>query len=136
LTGNQTKAGILTFSSSPIAPTPTAGDNSTKVATTAFCASQDLGVGQTWQNVTASRTAGATYTNTTGKPIFVAYNNIKVGSNGVKITVNGLPLYSTVYNSISANHDGNVITFIVPNNSTYRADATEGTLEFLWYELR
>ena len=97
---------------------------------------KEIGVGQTWQNVTASRTAGATYTNTTGKPIFVAYNNIKVGSNGVKITVDGLLFYSTVYNSISANHDGNVIAFIVPNNSTYRADATEGTLEFLWYELR
>lgn len=35
-TGAQTIAGIKTFSSSPIAPTPTPGDNSTKVATTAF----------------------------------------------------------------------------------------------------
>ena len=35
-TGNETKAGVLTFTSSPIAPTPTVGDNSTKVATTAF----------------------------------------------------------------------------------------------------
>lgn len=35
-TGNETVAGTKTFSSSPIAPTPTAGDNSTKVATTAF----------------------------------------------------------------------------------------------------
>lgn len=36
LTGNQTIAGTKTFSSSPIAPTPTSGDSSTKVATTAF----------------------------------------------------------------------------------------------------
>ena len=36
LTGNQTIAGVKTFSSSPIVPTPTSGDNSTKVATTAF----------------------------------------------------------------------------------------------------
>lgn len=36
LTSAQTVAGIKTFSSSPIAPTPTAGDNTTKVATTAF----------------------------------------------------------------------------------------------------
>lgn len=36
LTGNETVAGTKTFSSSPIAPTPTTGDNTTKVATTAF----------------------------------------------------------------------------------------------------
>lgn len=36
LTGNQTIAGTKTFSSSPVVPTPTAGDNSQKVATTAF----------------------------------------------------------------------------------------------------
>ena len=36
LTGNQTIVGVKTFSSSPIVPTPTSGDNSTKVATTAF----------------------------------------------------------------------------------------------------
>lgn len=36
LTTAQTLAGIKTFSSSPIAPTPTGGDSSTKLATTAF----------------------------------------------------------------------------------------------------
>lgn len=36
LTGDQTIADVKTFSSSPIVPTPTAGDNSTKGATTAF----------------------------------------------------------------------------------------------------
>lgn len=33
---DQTIAGVKTFTSSPIVPTPTAGDNSTKVATTAY----------------------------------------------------------------------------------------------------
>jgi len=37
---NQTIAGVKTFTSSPIAPTPTAGDNSTKIATTEFVALQ------------------------------------------------------------------------------------------------
>jgi hypothetical protein len=36
LTTNQTIAGTKTFSASPICPTPTPGDNSTKAATTAF----------------------------------------------------------------------------------------------------
>jgi len=43
LTTAQTIAGIKTFSSSPIVPTPSAGDNSTKVATTAYLDSK-LGV--------------------------------------------------------------------------------------------
>lgn len=38
-TGNETIAGIKTFSSSPIIPTPANGDNSTAGATTAFVAS-------------------------------------------------------------------------------------------------
>jgi hypothetical protein len=36
LTGDQTVAGTKTFSASPVAPTPSANDNSTKVATTAY----------------------------------------------------------------------------------------------------
>lgn len=36
LTGNQTAAGVKTFSSSPIGPTPATNDNSTKLATTAY----------------------------------------------------------------------------------------------------
>jgi hypothetical protein len=38
LSGAQTIIGVKTFNSSPIAPTPTGGDSSTKVATTAFVA--------------------------------------------------------------------------------------------------
>ncbi len=36
LTGNQTIGGTKTFSASPVVPTPAAGDNSTKAATTAY----------------------------------------------------------------------------------------------------
>ena len=36
LTGDQSISGIKTFTSSPVLPTPTAGDNTTKGATTAF----------------------------------------------------------------------------------------------------
>ena len=40
LTGNQTVAGVKTFSSSPIAPTPSVNTNNTQVATTAFVRNQ------------------------------------------------------------------------------------------------
>lgn len=36
LSGNQTVAGTKTFSSSPVVPTPSVSDNSTKAATTAY----------------------------------------------------------------------------------------------------
>lgn len=36
LTGAETVAGVKTFSSSPVIPTPTAGDNTTKAASTAY----------------------------------------------------------------------------------------------------
>jgi hypothetical protein len=41
LSGNQTIAGVKTFSSSPILPTPAAGDNSQAAATTAFVKAQN-----------------------------------------------------------------------------------------------
>ena len=43
LTGNQTVAGTKTFSSSPVVPTPSDSDNSTKAATTAFVENSFLG---------------------------------------------------------------------------------------------
>ena len=43
LTGNQTVAGTKTFSSSPVVPTPSESDNSTKAATTAFVETSFLG---------------------------------------------------------------------------------------------
>ena len=45
LTGAQMVAGTKTFSSSPIVPTPAGGDNSTKVATTAFVQTTIAGFG-------------------------------------------------------------------------------------------
>jgi len=43
--GDETIGGIKTFSSSPIAPTPSEGDNSTKVATTEFVLANSGGGG-------------------------------------------------------------------------------------------
>ena len=49
----------------------------------------NLGVGQTWTNVLASRSAGVTYTNSTGKPIVVMFSYIHhVGANKTLIKKN------------------------------------------------
>ena len=79
-----------------------------------------LGVGQTWQAVT--RTSGVTYTNSTGKPIFVnvitAVNN--TSGNGATITVDGVLVSSTVGFAGGIGLAQNVTqSVIIPNGSTY-----------------
>ena len=58
LVGDQTIAGIKTFSSSPILPTPTGGDNTTKGATTAFVQAAISGLGNTavWGSISGTIT--------------------------------------------------------------------------------
>ncbi|ECP0728181.1 hypothetical protein FYO67_19865 [Salmonella enterica] len=48
-------------------------------------ASKALGTGQTWVNVTASRTAGVTYTNTTTRPICVSIPETGDGDRGIYV---------------------------------------------------
>lgn len=56
-TGDETIAGIKTFSSSPVLPTPASSDNSTSAATTAFVKAQGYATSDT------KNTAGSTNTN-------------------------------------------------------------------------
>jgi len=45
----------------------------------------EIGVGQTWQDVSGSRSDGVTYTNSTGKPIFVFVKGSASGSGRIKV---------------------------------------------------
>lgn len=92
-----------------------------------------LGIGQTWQNVSASRTNGITYTNTTTKPIYVFAWSTQGGASGggATLTINGI-IFPSMYSS-STNCTW-VIQGIVPINGTYvitMTDARGG-----WSELR
>jgi hypothetical protein len=96
-----------------------------------------IGIGQTWQDVTASRAFSTTYTNSTGKPIMVAVQGVSAGASGNKavtfyidtfaITTNGF--YSTTGNNYPN------ITVIVPNGSTYKVEPDSVSLG-KWWELR
>lgn len=104
-----------------------------KLITTANIASYQsgLGVGQTWQDVKSSRSAGVTYTNTTGKPILV---NITTGTDGggwVYLYVNDVTVASYFYTDRYGN--SSVLSAVVPNNSTYKLSS--GGINF-WSELR
>jgi hypothetical protein len=68
-----------------------------------------LGDGQTWQAVT--RTAGTTYTNTTGRPIALNF----CSSGGVSVTIAGVTSFGG---------GTQVQTYIIPTGATYILSAT------------
>ena len=87
---------------------------------------KEIGVGQTWQNVTGSRVAETTYTNTTGKPIAI---NIKFQpsspTTAVILTVAGV-----VVSQQSANSSYQVgvhLNAIVPSGSSYSYSIPTGS---------
>lgn len=90
-----------------------------------------LGVGQTWVDVTASRVAGVTYTNTTGKPITITIYLLTESGQPVQISSDGITWITSGYSSSGA---GVTITVIVPNGWKYRKQA--GLNPAYWSELR
>ena len=144
LTGDQTVAGVKTFSSSPIVPTATAGDNTTKAATTAFVKTaadaaaaaveaKVPGIGQTWQDVKTSRAIGTTYTNSTAKPIMVS---IVASMNTGVINTLSVDGVLVGYESIGVIGNGTTMTATVPPGSTYVFNNSGGTTIQYWSELR
>jgi hypothetical protein len=103
---------------------------------TAALTNQVIGVGQTWQNVTASRAIGTTYTNSTGKPIEVIVACTGNGVNGLfGVTLNGVvTVYSPSTYSASV---WTSMSFIVPDGNTYvlSQQGSNVTLQ-AWAELR
>lgn len=79
-----------------------------------------FGVGQTWQNVTSSRVAGTTYTNSTTRPLGLY---IYTGTNGSTFTVDGTTLSA---------HGNSMIQVVVPSGKTYSFNGAFGG----WWELR
>lgn len=137
LSGNASGTGIFTVASpnSNTDRTLTLPDvTGTLVTNTAGSVTQTMlateivpvGVGQTWQNVIGSRASGTTYTNSTGRPIFVCVNASQwfssVVVNGVSVAVTGSS------NSVTA-------SFVVPSGGTYSATVGAGSIN-VWAELR
>lgn len=92
-----------------------------------------LGQGQDWINVTTERVSNTTYTNTTGKPIFVSVSR-QSGSAWVTLTayVDDVLVGQAV--GYYANVQQQNISFVVPNGSTYKVVCGAGF--FNWSELR
>lgn len=101
-----------------------------------------FGPGQTWQNMAGSRAFGTTYTNTTGRPIWVKasaydadadYLTMYEYVNGANI---GVSLFFT--NGGAGNYHA-CVDFIVPPGSTYMVQPAVNRGSYaiaLWWELR
>ncbi len=127
-----TNVGITRFATA----TEVANKSTTQAAITAANAatvaqSTDLGVGQTWQDVTSSRSSGVTYTNNTGKPIQVSISIKDNGATGLSFLVNGNVIVRTG-DLYSASFPINVI---IPNGATYMLSMNQNTID-IWAELR
>ena len=98
---------------------------------------QQIGVNQTWQDVTSSRVAGVTYTNTTGKPITFLFEGFASGTNQLikNLSVNGIGV-GVIYGDLSS-AERTQITIVVPPGATYEVSNAAGTITIHnWQELR
>lgn len=140
---DETGTGANVFANSPTLVTPNLGTPSALVGTNitgtaaglsiggnAATASNAIGVGQTWQDVTASRAASTTYTNSTGRSIFISVRMAQ-DDGTLELTVDSLLIGKTGTTAGPVNY---TVTAIIPAGSTYSITTTGGTL--YWYELR
>lgn len=91
-----------------------------------------LGVGQTWQDVTASRSVSTSYQNTTGQPIAVIIINLGTGGSRHEVSANNstwLPIAVATGGGVERTS-----TFIVPSGWYYRASSLSTGIT--WMELR
>lgn len=98
------------------------------------------GIGQAWQNVTASRAAGVSYTNLTTKPITIyinVVNTASTGSFGLSINVDAVTFIS--YSGVAGMTATTLVTssgqITIPPNSAYQVTLSNSTI-FAWLELR
>lgn len=122
--GDSNLAGRLKLTGTPTDPQ--------HAATKTYVDGLALGIGQTWQNVTASRAVGVTYQNTTGRPIQVAVATRGGGDDYFQCSLDG-----TTWVDLTLVGYGNTTysTYaVVPNNVYYRANTAAALHK--WAELR
>ena len=105
------------------------GTNNTKLMTPLRVAQVAIGMGQTWQNVSGSRTNGTSYQNTTGRPIMVSLGQNHTSE--VQVSPD-----NTTWTQVGRDATGETYPnqFIVPDGWYYRV-ATAGGSRWWWAEL-
>lgn len=92
-----------------------------------------VGVGQTWTYLTASRALNTSYTNTTGRPIFVMAEVYCAYNVTCDIYINGTR-YGGQASAGGASYWQGFMGFVVPAGSTYQL--ANGSSLIYWAELR
>lgn len=124
--------GMLTTQLASIAETQ-AGSSSTKAVSPAGLAASMLGgSGQSWQDVSGSRSLGTTYTNTTGRPIALSLRSGAINSSFVNVTVGGVLIARRWGGETWAPEIP--LFVIVPPGATYVVTGSHALV--LWCELR
>jgi hypothetical protein len=118
-----------------------AGTDTTRAVTPSGFAAASIGYGQTWQDVTGSRAFGVTYTNSTGRPIFIIVTGTTPSSaNGAfTLTIDGVIVAENGITANGGNSGAHKIptSAIVPPGSTYSAQQSVATSTLdRWVELR
>lgn len=126
LTATDARRGLVELATNAETQAGTATD---RAVTPANLNSTVLGLGQTWQDVTASRAAATNYTNTTGKPITICVSFNYVGNGTSSITVGGVLVNRFTF---GLGGTGATMSAIIPAGSVYSAQGNIG----IWVELR
>ncbi len=94
-------------------------------------APQAVGDGQTWQDVTASRSSGVTYLNSTGRPIQISLVVSDGGGSGSwSATVAGI-----LFDLGNPTSGGGMVCFVIPSGVSYSV-SLGGNILTKWAELR
>ena len=90
----------------------------------------DAGVGRTWQDVTASRSAGVVYTNTTGRNIDLAVRFLVPVDNSGRVRINGLD--NNIYqNRGTQTNFGSVYAVVTPDDTYEISVAGSATISYV-----
>jgi hypothetical protein len=136
ITGNAATATAATSATSATTAAACTGN-----AATATTDNQHFGIGQSWQNLSASRNSGTTYTNGTSRPIMVKVSFYRGDNTNSYVTVtsvvNGVTIdFVKLFFAIEDNSVNT--TFIVPPGQTYSVtcDIAVMSNNKIWAELR
>lgn len=128
---------LVSFGAFTVADTYTKAETDNKLGFKANTADlKEIGVGQTWQDVTSSRVLGATYPNTTGKPITISVSILWYSNNANYdyITVNGVIVAKLGTDNSSTTTSVSQLLAVVPDGGTYSVTALRPFKH--WAELR
>jgi len=127
---SDTLAGIQENATNAEAQTGTATN---RTVTAANLAATVLGMGQTYQDVKASRSVGVTYTNSTGRTILVVASIVSTSNSALGMEIGGVQQSSTFVPA----GQGVMVSLPVPPGLTYRVTISAGTPTVnIWQELR